>query len=138
MAPGLSGCMAMLPAQRSIMRKCAAPADWAATVAHLDAAFPRAFAQGRAGTWAGFEIVYSYTRYSGPDKPAAAGYGWKARLTRPGADGFLWIRGSKTEIGVARVVGDGPDETTARALVDLGRELLESREPGRLIGALDL
>jgi hypothetical protein len=34
------------------------------------------------------------------------------------------MRGSKTEAGVARIVGDGPDETTARTLVSLGRRLL--------------
>ena len=72
-----------------------------------------------------FEIVYSYTRYVGPVKPLAAGYGWKARLSRPGAEGFLWIRGSKTEARVARIVGDGPDEASARALLAIGRRLLQ-------------
>lgn len=124
MAPGLAGFIETLPPQRSFMEKCAAPADWAATVTQLDREFPRAFANTLAREWARFEIVYSYTRYSGPVKPLAAGYGWKARVSRTGAEGFLWIRGSKTEAGVARVVGDGPDETSARALLALGRELL--------------
>jgi hypothetical protein len=60
----------------------------------------------------------------GPERPDAAGYGWKARLFRPGAEGFLWIRGSKTEAGVARLVGDAPDAAEARALLALGRTLL--------------
>ena len=55
----------------------------------------------------------------------AQGYGWKARVSRPGAEGFLWIRGSKTEAGVARLVGDGPDEASARTLLALGRRLLD-------------
>ena len=126
LAPGLSGLIETLPAQRSFMEKCAAPSDWAGTVSHLDAAFPRAFATALSRQWARFEIVYSYTRYSGPVKPLAAGYGWKARVFRPGAEGFLWIRGSKTEAGVARVVGDGPDEPSARELLALGRDLLAS------------
>ncbi len=126
MAPGLAGFIEMLPTQRSLMEKCAAPADWTTTVTRLDAEFPKRFAAELANAWTSFEIVYSYTRYSGPVKPLAAGYGWKAHLTRPGAEGFLWIRGSKTEAGVARVVGDAPDESSARALVALGRRLLNS------------
>jgi hypothetical protein len=58
-------------------------------------------------------------------RPLAAGYGWKARVFRPGAEGFLWIRGSKTEAGVARMIGDGPDEASAKALQAIGRRLLE-------------
>ena len=93
-------------------------------MAALDRQFAELFAAELSRAWARFEIVYSYTRYVGPERPAAAGYGWKARLFRPGGEGFLWIRGSKTEAGVARVVGDAPDEASARALVDAGRRLL--------------
>jgi len=124
MAPGLSGFIDALPAQRSFMEKCAAPADWSATVTRLDQEFPRRFAEELSETWARFEIVYSYIREVGPVRPLAQGYGWKARVSRPGAEGFLWIRGSKTEAGVARLIGDGPDEASARALLALGRRLL--------------
>jgi len=127
MAPGLAGFIEMLPAQRSFMTKNAAPADWTTTVTQLDAEFPAVFAAELANAWTSFEITYSYTRYAGPVKPLAAGYGWKARLSRPGADGFLWIRGSKTEAGVARVVGDAPDEAAARALLAIGQRLLSAR-----------
>ena len=124
MGPALGGLIDMLPPQRSLMEKRAAPADWSTTVDMLDREFPRRFADTLARTWERFEIVYSYTRYVGPERPGAAGYGWKARLYRPGAEGFLWIRGSKTEARVARIVGDAPDEASARALLDLGRALL--------------
>lgn len=124
MEPDLAGFIHVLPSQRSFMEKHAAPVDWPATVDSLDREFPHAFASELASTWQRFEIVYSYTRYVGPERPTAAGYGWKARLFRPGAEGFLWVRGSKTEMGVARVVGDAPTATEARALLDLGRRLL--------------
>lgn len=125
MAPGLSGFIDALPAQRSFMEKRPAPADWSTTVTRLDQEFPRRFAEELAGSWARFEIVYSYIREVGPVRPMAQGYGWKARVSRPGAEGFLWIRGSKTEAGVARLIGDGPDETSARALLAVGRRLLD-------------
>ncbi|HQZ16166.1 MAG TPA: hypothetical protein PKU70_04725 [Vicinamibacteria bacterium] len=125
MAPGLSGFIDALPAQRSFMEKRLAPADWSTTVARLDREFPRRFAEELAGGWERFEIVYSYIRDVGPVRPLATGYGWKARVSRPGAEGFLWIRGSKTEAGVARLIGDGPDEASARALLALGRRLLD-------------
>ncbi len=124
MGPALGGMIEMLPTQRSFMEKHAAPADWSATVDALDREFPRVFARELSRTWERFEIAYSYTRYVGPERPRAAGYGWKARLFRPGAEGFLWIRGSKTEARVARIVGDAPDEPSARKLLDLGRSLL--------------
>ena len=95
MGPGLAGLVALLPRQRSIMEASRAPVDWAATVSHLDREFPRAFAEELTGTWARFEIVYSHTRHVGPERPAAAAFGWKAHLTAPGKDGFLWIRGSR-------------------------------------------
>jgi hypothetical protein len=95
MGPGLSGLIDILPPQRSFMESREAPADWPSTVARLDQEFPRLFGSNLAGSWERFEIVYSYTRYVGPVKPVAAGYGWKARVWRPGAEGFLWIRGSR-------------------------------------------
>ena len=122
--PDLAGFIEILPTQRSLAEKHAAPEDWAATVDVFDREFPSLFASALAGTWERYEIVYSYTRYVGPERPDAAGFGWKARLFRPGAEGFLWIRGSKTERGVARLVGDAPDAAGARALIDLGRRLL--------------
>ncbi len=124
MEPDLAGFIHVLPSQRSFMEKHRAPTDWPATVDTLDREFPGAFASELASTWQRFEIVYSYTRYVGPERPTAAGYGWKARLFRPDAEGFLWVRGSKTEMGVARVVGDAPTAAEARALLDLGRRLL--------------
>jgi phosphomannomutase len=124
MGPALAGFIEMLPAQRSFMQKHAAPAHWATTVDALDREFPRVFSRELTGAWERFDIVYSYTRYVGPERPTASGYGWKARLFRPGAEGFLWIRGSKTEARVARVVGDAPDEAAARALLELGGRLL--------------
>lgn len=124
MAPGLSGFIGTLPAQWSFMEKRAAPADWSTTVTRLDREFPRRFAEELRDTWAGFEIVYSYIREVGPVRPLAQGYGWKARVSRPDAEGFLWIRGSKTEAGVARLIGDGPDEASARALAAIGQRLL--------------
>lgn len=124
MGPGLAGLIDVLPTQRSFMESRAASGDWAATVVQLDREFPAVFASALAGAWTGFEIVYSYTRYVGPVKPLAAGYGWKARVWRPGAEGFLWIRGSKTESRVARLVGDGPDEAAARSLLAIGHQLL--------------
>jgi phosphomannomutase len=131
MRPNLSGFIDILPTQRSFMQKHAAPADWKTTVDALDRDFPRLFASELSGSWERFEIVYSYTRYVGPERPGAAGYGWKARLFRPGAEGFIWIRGSKTEARVARIVGDAPDEASARALLDLGGRLLVEAAPAK-------
>jgi phosphomannomutase len=128
MRAALAGFIEMLPPQRSFMERHEAPADWQSTVDSFDRTFPRMFASELAGTWQRFDIVYSYTRDVGPERPAAGWYGWKARVFREGAEGFLWVRGSKTEARVARIVGDGPDEASARALVAIGRRLLaESR-----------
>lgn len=124
MGANLAGFIEMLPTQRSFMEKSSAPLDWRKTVDTFDREFPRLFASHLARAWERFEVVYSYTRYVGPERPEAAGYGWKARVFRPGAEGFLWIRGSKTEAGVARLVGDAPDAAEARALLALGRTLL--------------
>ena len=126
MAPGLSGFIDALPTQWSFMEKRVAPADWSTTVTRLDQEFPRRFAEELSDVWARFDIVYSYIRDVGPVRPMAQGYGWKARVSRPDAEGFLWIRGSKTEAGVARLIGDGPDEESARGLLAIGRRLLDS------------
>jgi hypothetical protein len=122
--PGLAGFIAALPHQRSFTARSEPGGDWPAIAARLDRAFPSAFAAELAAGWARFDIVYSYTRHVGPDRPVASGYGWKARVFRPGAEGFLWIRGSKTEAGVVRIVGDAPDRASAQVLLDLGRRLL--------------
>lgn len=124
MGPDLAGFIETLPAQHSVMEGHAAPVDWKTTVDTLDREFPRMFTQALAGTWLRFDIVYSHTGHVGPERPTASGYGWKARLFRPGGEGFLWIRGSKTEAGVARLVGDAPEVAEARALLAIGRQLL--------------
>jgi phosphomannomutase len=125
---GLAGLIDVLPRQRSFTITRPTPADWATTVDVLDRDFPRAFASGLDGAWARFEIVYSYTSHVGPDRPVASGYGWKARVFRPGAEGLLWVRASKTESKVVRLIGDGPDQESAQALLDLGRRLLDGIE----------
>lgn len=127
MGPDLAGFIEVLPPQRSFMEKHSAPADWRGTVETFDREFPGLFALELATAWQRFEIVYSYTSRVGPERPASSGYGWKARLFRPGAEAFLWIRGSKTEAGVARLVGDAPTADEARALLALGRRLLTPR-----------
>jgi phosphomannomutase len=126
LGPGLAGLIALLPHQRSFTARTGTAGDWSATVTRLDREFPGAFARALSGAWARFDIVYSYTRHVGSERPVASGYGWKARVYRPGAEGFLWIRGSKTEAGVVRIVGDGPDRASAQVLLDLGRGLLET------------
>jgi phosphomannomutase len=128
LAPDLAGFIELLPPQRSFMEKHVAPTEWSATVDLFDREFPSLFASELARTWERYDIVYSYTRHVSTERPDAAGFGWKARLFRPGGEGFLWIRGSKTEAGVARLVADAPDETTARAIMDLGRRLLSMTE----------
>lgn len=127
MRPALAGFIEMLPPQRSFMERHDAPAEWKTTVDTFDREFPKLFAAELARTWERFDIVYSYTRYVGPERPSAGWYGWKARVFRPGAEGFLWVRGSKTEAGVARIVGDAPDEAAARGLLAVGRRLLSAR-----------
>jgi phosphomannomutase len=129
MAPDLAGFIELLPPQRSLMEKHAAPIDWTMTVDAFDREFPNLFASELAPPWERYEIVYSYRRNVSAERPDAAGFGWKARLFRPGGEGFLWIRGSKTEAGVARVVADAPTESAAHAIMDLGRRLLSSARP---------
>jgi phosphomannomutase len=136
-AAALAGFIELLPAQRSFTEKHDALLDWHATVDTFDREFPRLFMSELAREWERFEIVYSYTRYVGPERPRARGYGWKARLSRPGGEGFLWIRGSKTEAGIARLVADGPDEVTARAVMDLGRRLLSAATRAGAASSID-
>jgi len=125
--PDLAGFIELLPPQRSFTENHGAPADWNATVDVLDRVFPDIFASALAPSWQRYDIVYSYTRQVSGKRPEAAGFGWKARLFRPGGEGFLWIRGSKTEAGIARLVADAPTEAEARTIMSLGRRLLESR-----------
>jgi phosphomannomutase len=118
---GLGGFIQALPAQRTLSERHTAQEDWASFVARLERAFPGLFQARLAREWERYEILYSYTRYVGPIRPEARQYGWKARLTRPGAEGFLWIRSSKTEAGILRVFADAPDVETARGILDVGR-----------------
>ncbi|MCB8932806.1 MAG: hypothetical protein H6534_05125 [Chthonomonadaceae bacterium] len=124
MAPGLAGFIACLPPQRSFVERRTGAPPWERVVEILDQRFPEAFAKALAGEWETWEIVYSRQRTVSPERPLAGSYGWKARVSRPGAEGFLWVRGSKTEAGVLRVLGDGPNETEAKRLLDLGSNLL--------------
>jgi phosphomannomutase len=137
MAADLAGFIDLLPPQRSFMEKRAAPVDWKATVDTFNRQLPSLFASELARTWERYEIVYSRRRHVSADRPDAAGYGWKARLFRPGGEGFLWIRGSKTEAGIARLVADAPTEPEARALMDLGRRLLSMTDCGDQISRID-
>jgi len=127
MRSDLAGFIELLPPQRSFTEKHPAPVDWNATVDVLDRVFPDLFVSALASSWQRYDIVYSYTRQVSAERPEAAGFGWKARLFRPGGEGFLWIRGSKTEAGIARLVADAPTEGEGRALLGLGRRLLEWR-----------
>jgi hypothetical protein len=95
-------------------------------VDHLERELARVFAAELSRDWARFDFCYTCTRYSGPERPVAPAYGWKVRFFRPDAEAFLWIRGSKTEAGIVRIVGDAPDAASAQALVDLGRRLLDA------------
>jgi phosphomannomutase len=131
LAAGLAGLIEVLPPQRSFTLKCTAPLDWSKTVDHLNRELRDVFATELSRDWARFDIQYTSTRYAGPDRPVSSGYGWKARLFRPGAEGFLWMRGSKTEAGVVRIVGDGPDTGSAQALLQLGERLLEAASDGK-------
>jgi phosphomannomutase len=125
LAAGLAGLIDVLPRQRSFTLKRGAPADWSRTVDHLERVLPQVFGAELSRDWARFDVRYTCTKYAGPERPLAAGYGWKARFFRPGAEAFLWIRGSKTEAGVVRIVGDAPDAIAARTLLRLGERLLD-------------
>lgn len=123
LAPGLGGFIAALPVQRTLSERHTVREEWPVFAARLEEEFTRLFESRLAAEWQQFEILYSYTRYVGPVRPEARQYGWKARLTRPGAEGFLWIRGSKTEAGVLRVFADAPDVETARRILAVGRAI---------------
>lgn len=132
LAPGrqmhadLPGFIELLPSQRSFMESHAAPTEWTTTVDLFDRELPRFFASELARTWERYDIVYSYRRQVSAERPDGAAFGWKARLFRPGGEGFLWIRASRTEAGIARIVADGPDEPSARAILNVGRRLLST------------
>jgi phosphomannomutase len=130
-APDLAGFVELLPPQQSLMEKHPAPRDWKTTVDTFDREFPCLFASELAGTWQRYDIVYSYRQHVSPERPDAAGFGWKARLFRSGGEGFLWVRRSKTEADVARLVADAPSEPAARALMEVGRRLLWATNPAR-------
>jgi phosphomannomutase len=126
LAAGLAGLIDVLPPQRSFTLKRSASLDWSKTVDRLNRELPVLFASELSSHWARFDIEYTYTKYAGRERPLSSGYGWKARFFRPGGEGFLWIRGSKTEAGVVRIVGDGPDIASAQAFLQLGERLLGS------------
>ncbi|MBI5705954.1 MAG: hypothetical protein HZC36_03070 [Armatimonadetes bacterium] len=150
MGPGLSGFIADLPRQRTVAAKGQVQEEWWPMIDRLEQEFPSAFASELSKDWTGFEFLYSYTRHVGPERPEGKLCGWKVRLVKESADGgerrrlgeyqletaatdegkgieregFLWIRGSKTEAGLLRVVGDGPDEAAAQAILQLGLSML--------------
>lgn len=121
---GLIGFVDLLPTQRTLAAKGEAPGDWEEVVDRLEARFPELFVRFLARDWGMFTFHYSYTRYVGRDRPRGKSYGWKVRLESPKGRGFLWIRGSKTERGVVRVVADAPTLVQAEALLSLGQNLL--------------
>jgi phosphomannomutase len=129
LGPGLSGFIEALPAQRTLSERHTVQEDWAPFVERLERVFPGLFEALLAKEWERYEILYSYTRYVGPVRPEARQYGWKARLTRPGALGFLWVRGSKTEAGLLRVFADAPDVEAARRILAVGHALAGSEAP---------
>jgi phosphomannomutase len=133
MAANLAGFIELLPAQRSFIEKHTVSADWKTIVDTFDCEFPNLFTSELARTWERHDILYSYTRRVSGERPSAASFGWKARLFREGAEGFLWIRGSKTEAGIVRLAADAPSETAARALMDLGRRLLSLNPTDNLV-----
>ena len=98
--------------------------DWHGTVSAIEQRWKAAFEPNWRRSGGASRFRYPHTSYVGPDRLAASGYGWKARLFTDAAEGFLWIRPSKTEAGIVRLVGDGPDEPSARTLLALGRRLL--------------
>lgn len=127
LAPRLPGFIALLPKWRTEARKAQADPDmeWADLIDQWERQLPELMASSIREDWTRHEFHYSYTRYVGPERPAKGkGYGWKVRLHGPQGHGFLWIRGSKTEAGVVRIVADAPDAEAARRLLDVGTALL--------------
>jgi phosphomannomutase len=124
--PDLAGFVELLPAQWSLMEKHAGAQDWNAVVDALERAFTSVFASDLAREWQRYDVVYSYRQSVSAERPDAAGFGWKARLFAAGGEGFLWIRQSRTEAGVARIVADAPTPEGARALLEVGRRLLNA------------
>lgn len=152
MGPGIAGFIADLPKQRTFAERRVVREEWWPLVNRMEEAFPLVFAQSLAEEWDRFEFLYSHTKTVGPVRPEGRLCGWKVRLTRGGSDdeqrslgeyqaelpgsplasrrspydaeGFLWIRGSKTEAGLLRVIGDGPDEGSAKRILSAGLSLL--------------
>jgi hypothetical protein len=150
MGHGIAGFIADLPKQRTFAERRKVDEEWWPLVDRMEAAFPALFAKELADEWSHYEFLYAYTRTVGPDRPEGRPCGWKVRLIRDegdakrrslgeyqppasasdprpstfGREGFLWIRGSKTEAGLLRVIGDGPDESSARRILAAGLDLL--------------
>jgi len=125
--PGLAGFISLLPYARSIaVRRTTEPAEWSRIVDLIEQRTRQRFGARLASHWHDYAFRYSYTRYAGPERPHAALYGWKLCLSSAEGQGFLWIRASKTEAGVLRMIADAPDERRATALLEFGTELLAS------------
>ncbi|MEP0765660.1 MAG: hypothetical protein HRF45_03845 [Fimbriimonadia bacterium] len=128
--PGLAGFISLLPYARSIAeRRTTEPMEWSRFVDLLEQRTRERFAERLASDWSDYAFSYSYTRYAGPERPHVALYGWKLCLSSTEGQGFLWVRASKTEAGVLRMIADAPDEPRAIALLAFGSHLLagESR-----------
>ncbi len=124
LTPGLGGFVEALPKQRTLAEKSTVSMDWQPFVELLESSWQAAFARRLSGDWDRYEISYSSTRTVSPERPLSSGYGWKARLFRAGAEGFLWLRGSRTETGVLRLIADAPNEERAQRLLAAGKALL--------------
>lgn len=124
MGPGLAGFIEDLPKQRSFADRRQVQEDWWPFVDRVEREFSRAFPSALGSEWQSAEFLYSYTQSVSPERPEGKLCGWKVRLLAPGKEAFLWIRGSKTEAGLLRVIGDGPDEASARKVLAFGLELV--------------
>ena len=54
--------------------------------------------------------------------------GWRIELERDGARPFVFVRGSRTEAGIWRVIADSPDAAEARELMDAATQMLEASD----------
>lgn len=121
--PGLLGFAELLPKQRTLASRSQTEGlEWGALVNRLEERFARAFPS--LDGWDRYVFHYAYTRSVGPDRPYGKTYGWKVRLYGGEREGFLWVRGSKTELGLVRVVADAPTVAGAERLLALGNALL--------------
>lgn len=57
--------------------------------------------------------------------------GWRIEMERDGARPFVFVRGSRTEAGIWRVVADSPDAAEARELMDAVTRMLEATAKAR-------